>query len=179
MSRAYSALIVIDVQNDYFETGAFPLWQAEACLERIEQAISRARAAGMPVVLVQHVVDAGGAGPFFNKGTPGAEIHGRVRAAAPEAPIVTKEQADSFLGTNLEELLASLGVTKLIITGMMTHNCVTHTAISKAAEKYEVTTVGECCATVTEIVHLLALAALGARSKVATLDEALPAVAQQ
>ncbi|MGE0758829.1 MAG: isochorismatase family protein [Pirellulaceae bacterium] len=59
--------------------------------------------------------------------------------AGSHAPIVVKEYADSFEKTNLEETLRKLGVTELLVGGMMTQNCVTHTAISKAAEKYDVT----------------------------------------
>ena len=40
---------------------------------------------------------------------------------------------------------------------MMTQNCVTHTAISKAAEKYNVTILIDCCTTVSEILHKIAL----------------------
>ena len=53
--------------------------------------------------------------------------------------MVVKEFADSFEKTKLEETLTKLGVTELLVCGMMTQNCVTHTAISKAAEKYNVT----------------------------------------
>lgn len=51
------ALIVIDVQNDYFAEGAFPLWNAEETLGAILKAVARAYAANVPVVLVQHVSD--------------------------------------------------------------------------------------------------------------------------
>jgi len=66
------ALILIDVQNDDFEGGGFPLWHAEEALSRIEAAAQRATAQGIPVVLVQHVADpAQGLSPFFNEGTEG------------------------------------------------------------------------------------------------------------
>lgn len=166
------ALLVIDLQNDYFPGGKFPLWNADTVLENIEQAISRAKASGIPVVHVQHVAKQGMA-PFFNEGTPGAEIHPRIRAAAPDAPIVVKEYADSFEKTNLEETLSKLGITELLVCGMMTQNCVTHTAISKAAEKYDVTILPDCCTTVSEILHLIALHAVSTRIKLVALSEAL------
>ena len=129
------ALIVIDLQNDYFPDGKFPLWNTEAVLAQVESAIARARAQGVPVILVQHIADApNGAAPFFNAGTSGVELHPRILAAAPDAVVVTKAQADSFLNTTLEEKLAELGVEELLVCGMMTQNCVTHTAISRAAE---------------------------------------------
>ena len=59
-----------------------------------------------------------------------------------------KEFADSFERTNLEETLTKLGATELLVCGMMTQNCVTHTAISKAAEKYSVCILVDCCTTV-------------------------------
>jgi nicotinamidase-related amidase len=163
------ALLVIDLQNDYFPGGAFPLWNAEGTLASVEAAIRRAAAAGVPVLLVQHVADAArGPSPFFNAGTPGVELHPRIRAAAPAAPVVVKSFADGFHQTNLEETLRGLGVTELLVAGMMTQNCVTHTAISKAAEKYAVTVLTDCCTTVSELLHLIALHALSTRVKLAT-----------
>lgn len=158
------ALIVIDLQNDYFPDGRFPLWNAEATLAKVEQAIGQAQAKGVPVILVQHVADASkGVAPFFNTGTPGVDIHPRILAAAPEAPIVSKSFADSFHKTTLEETLAQLGIDELLVCGMMTQNCVTHTAISKAADKYKVSLLADCCTTVSEILHKIALNAVSTR----------------
>jgi nicotinamidase-related amidase len=166
------ALLVIDLQNDYFPGGKFPLWNTDAVLENVERAIRRARASGTPVIHVQHVAKQGMA-PFFHDGTPGAEIHPRIRAAAPDAPVVVKEHADSFEKTNLEAALSKLGVTELLVCGMMTQNCVTHTAISKAAERYDVTILPDCCTTVSEILHLIALHAVSTRVKLVVSSEVL------
>ncbi|MFN5328501.1 MAG: cysteine hydrolase family protein [Planctomycetota bacterium] len=165
------ALLVIDLQNDYFPRGKFPLWNTDVVLENIERAIARANAQGIPVIHIQHV--AKGVAPFFNEGTPGADIHPRILTATPNAPVVVKEFADSFEKTNLEETLAKIGVTDLLVCGMMTQNCVTHTAISKAAEKYNVTVVVDCCTTVSEILHQIALHALSTRVKLAPSSETL------
>jgi len=73
-------------------------------------------------------------------------------------PVVLKEFADSFEKMTPEETLAKLGVTELLISGMMTQNCVTHTAISKAAEKYGATILPDCCTTVDEMIDLMQLA---------------------
>lgn len=166
------ALLVIDLQNDYFPDGKFPLWNADNVLENIERAIGKAKANGISVIHVQHIAKQGMA-PFFNEGTPGAEIHPRILASAPDAPIVVKEYADSFEKTNLEEILCELGITELLACGMMTQNCVTHTAISKAAAKYEVTILPDCCTTVTEILHAIALHALSTRVKLIPSSEVL------
>lgn len=158
------ALIVIDLQNDYFPDGKFPLWNTESTLANVEAAIANAHAKRIPVVLVRHIADAKkGIAPFFNQGTPGVEIHPRILAAAPDAAIVTKAFADSFHHTTLEETLSGLGVEELLICGMMTQNCVTHTAISKAAEKYSVKILSDSCTTVDQMIHRIALSAVSTR----------------
>lgn len=165
------ALLVIDLQNDYFPGGKFPLANADATLDNVERAIHRASDRGVPVVVIQHIADGGA--PFFNAGTPGAEVHPRVLAAAPGAPIVVKAHADSFVATDLEQTLTRLGATQLLVCGMMTQNCVTHTAISKAAEKYAVTVLPDCCTTVSEVLHLIALHALSTRVKLVPSTDAV------
>jgi nicotinamidase-related amidase len=168
------ALLVIDVQNDYFPGGNFPLWNTDATLANIERAIRAAQEKGVPVIHIQHIANpAKGIAPFFNQGTPGAAIHPRILAAAPAAPVVVKAFADSFLHTELEPLLAHLGVTELLVCGMMTQNCVTHTAISKAAEKYRVTILPDCCTTVDEMIHQIALHAVAPRVALVPSTEAI------
>ncbi|AKT41447.1 cysteine hydrolase family protein [Chondromyces crocatus] len=166
------ALLVIDVQNDYFSGGAFPLWNPEATLERVEHAIGQAKAKDIPVILIQHLAPRGAA-PFFEEGSAGAEIHPRILSAAPGAPVVQKTYADSFVKTTLEETLEKLSVKELLVCGMMTHNCVTHTSISKSAEKYGVTVLADACTTVTELLHQLALHALSPRVRLAPTTEVL------
>lgn len=168
------ALLIIDLQNDYFSRGSFPLWDADATLEKIEQAMGSAKEKGIPVIHIQHVADASaGISPFFNEGTEGVAIHPRILAAAPAAPIVVKTFADGFEQTNLEATLTGLGVSELILCGMMTQNCVTHTAISKAAEKYKVSIAADCCTTVDEMIHNIALHAVSTRVALAPMDALL------
>lgn len=169
------ALVVIDVQNDYFPGGAFPLWNIEATLASVEKAIRAAQAKGIPVVQVQHVADASkGSSPLFNPDTEGVKTHARVLAAAPEAPVVTKQYADSFEGTTLHETLQRLGADELILCGAMTQNCVTHTALSRRADDYrKVTVLADACTTVDEMVHGFALHGLSTRVALATVDQTL------
>jgi nicotinamidase-related amidase len=168
------ALLLIDLQNDYFPGGKFPLWNTDAVLTNIEQAIKAARTKGIPVIHIQHIANPKmGIAPFFNQGTDGAKIHPRVLAAAPDAPIVVKEYADSFVGTKLEETLSDLGVDELLICGMMTQNCVTHTAISKSAEKYKVSILPDCCTTVDEMLHNIALHAVSTRVSLVPAKDAI------
>ena len=163
-----AALIVIDVQNDYFPTGAYPLHDTQAVLERTVQAVRSAQAQGLPVVLVQHV--ARGPSPFFNADTEGVQIHPLLRAAAPDAPVVVKAHADSFLNTTLQTTLAARGVDSLWLCGMMTHNCVTHTALSPQAQGYTVRVLEDLCTTVDPMIHAIALSALRDRVEVVGSD---------
>ncbi len=160
--KEQTALLVIDLQNDYFPGGKFPLWNAEGCRDNVIRAITATQKAGMPVILIQHVAE-GNLAPFFVAGTPGAEIVPEVRTAAPDAPVVVKHFADSFHETELESTLQKLGVTKFLLCGMMTQNCVTFTALSKTAEKYHPAILADCCTTVSEMLHKIALNALSIR----------------
>lgn len=158
------ALIVIDIQNDYFPNGNYPLWNAEKVLSNTENAIANAIKKGISVFFVQHIANPdNGASPFFNEGSSGVELHPRLIAAAPHAPVIIKRHADSFYQTNLDETLQAQGVQELFICGMMTQNCVTHTALSKAAEKYQLSILADCCTTVDEMLHEIALDAISHR----------------
>lgn len=168
------ALLLIDLQNDYLPGGKFPLWHTEATLENCIAAIEKAQTSGVAIIHIQHIADpAQGLAPFFNKGSNGAAIDPDILSAAPDAPIVIKHYADSFHQTELEKVLAELGINELLVCGMMTQNCVTHTAISKAAEKYKVSILTDCCTTVNEPLHLIALHAISTRCALTTSAEAL------
>lgn len=168
------ALLVIDLQNDYFPGGKYPLWNTNVIISNIENTIKKANALKIPVILIQHIANSSvGIAPFFNQGTPGANIHERILAVAPQATIVVKEFADSFVNTTLESNLTKLGTTELLICGMMTQNCVTHTAISPSANKYKISVLTDCCTTIDEMLHNIALQALSTRVQLITASEAL------
>lgn len=168
------ALLLIDLQNDYFPGGLFPLWNTEATLANLVEAVQRARSTGVEVIHIQHIADPQvGIAPFFNENTRGSEIHPLVLSAAPNSPIVIKHFADSFHETRLEEVLSARGVGELLVCGMMTQNCVTHTAISKGAEKYRVSLLPDCCTTVSEPIHLIALHAVSTRIPLIPSTEAI------
>lgn len=167
-------LLVIDLQNDYFPGGKYPLWNTQMVLQNVMNAIKNATARKVPVILIQHIANsAKGPAPFFNESTSGAEIHQEILAAVTEPVIIMKSFADSFIDTELEKTLTSIGATELLISGMMTQNCVTHTAISKTAEKYTVTVLADCCTTINEMIHKIALNALSARVQVIPFEKAL------
>ncbi len=164
-----TVLVVIDIQNDYFPGGKFPLWNADAILQNILAVIENAKERSMPVVLIKHAGNPNGA--FLAEGSSGADIHPAILAAAPDAPVVVKRFADGFDATDLKTVLDKLGAERLLFCGMMTQNCVTHTAISPQAVSYEVGVVGDCCTTVSEVIHKVALNAVSRRLKLLSAAE--------
>ncbi len=157
-----TALLLIDLQNDYFPGGVLPLHQAEETESRIVPAITRAREQGDRVILVKHVSKAD-SGLFSHTGT-GHEIRPAILGAAGDAPVVVKQFADAFQDTDLLSHLN--GITEILVCGMMTQNCVVFTAISDAAKEFDVTVVGDLCAAPLDVVHRIALNALGSRLRV-------------
>ncbi|MDV4150762.1 isochorismatase family protein [Clostridium sp. AL.422] len=165
------ALLVIDIQKEYFKNGKFALWNTDNTLNNIENAIKKANISNIPVILIQHVSDADST--LFKEGTEGVDIHPRILKVAPNAKRVIKKFADSFYETNLEEVLLQLKVEEILVCGMMTQNCVVFTAISKQAEKHSVKILADCCTTINETIHLIALRGVSTRVELLNYNEAL------
>ncbi|WP_336475068.1 isochorismatase family protein, partial [Escherichia coli] len=139
-----NALIVIDIQNDYFPGGSFPLEAPETACKGAVNAIEKAREEGWLIVGIQHIATADA--PFFRPDSEGAKIHPDVVAALGDAPVIIKKEADSFLETGLEQLLRDNGITDIYLTGMMTQHCVTHTALSPQGLGMNMHIIAEGCA---------------------------------
>lgn len=166
------ALLIIDPQNDYFPGGKYPLWNTKKTLNNIKIAIEKANAKDITVIYIQHIADSTkGKAPFFNKGSEGVKIHPLIMEISPFPKVVIKSFADSFEKTTLDKILSDIQVDELLICGMMTQNCVTHTAISKAAEKYKVSILTDCCTTIDEMIHNIALNAISTRIPLVTIEE--------
>jgi nicotinamidase-related amidase len=166
------ALLIIDLQNDYFPQGKYPQYNSAQTLTNIEIAIEKSKKKNIPIIIIQHSADVTqGIAPFFNPDTLGVQIHPAILKVAPSADIVIKSYADSFEQTNLEKVLHKHKVTELLITGMMTQNCVTHTAISKEAEKYDTVVLVDCCTSIDEMIHNIALHALSTRVTLQTIEQ--------
>lgn len=157
-----TALLVIDVQNEYFEGGAYPQANADATCQAIADQIHQAKHNGELVIAVQHIVPDENA-PLFAQGSHGVELHPTITPLVADCPLVVKQHANSFLNTNLAQILQAHQITRLNICGIMTQNCVTHTAIAKEAEPYDVVVLSGACTAPTELVHKIALMALADR----------------
>ncbi len=158
------ALVVIDIQNEYFADGRFPLDGAEEALQNALVLIETAHGNNDLVVVVQHQAPAGA--PFFEAGSVGADLHPSIQSAMRNSHLVVKHEADSFLRTNLADLLRQHKVDTIDLVGMMTQHCVTHTALSPEAVGYPVTIHAEACAAPTRALSALALSGLKARHSV-------------
>lgn len=175
-----TALIIIDVQNDYFPGGALPLAGAERAGANAGRLLAAFREKGLPVVHIQHVSAQPGAG-FFLPETQGVEIHEAVRPAKGEA-VVVKHFPNSFRGTDLEERLRAVGAERLVIAGMMSHMCVDATTRAAFDLGFDCTVAHDTCATFDQgfegvevaatAVHAAFMSALGAvYARVAGTDE--------
>jgi nicotinamidase-related amidase len=137
-------LLVIDIQRDYFPGGAHPLVEPERAAQSARVVLEAYRAAGKPVIHVQHVWDEPEA-TFMRPGTPGVEIHPLVAPADGE-PVVQKTEPNSFVGTGLEDVLRSRDIDDLVVVGMMTSMCVDSTVRAGVDLGFVVTLVHDACA---------------------------------
>ena len=119
------ALLVIDVQNEYF-SGAMPVTYPENSLEWITRAIDAANEADIPVVLVQHAETEEG-GKIFRKGSQAWELRPEV-AERKHDLLIEKNLPGSFTGTQLEDWLRERGIDSVVISGYMTQMCCDTTA---------------------------------------------------
>ena len=139
------ALVVIDIQNDYFPGGAMELEGADAAAANASRALARARQEDLPVFHVRHLSTRPGA-TFFIPGTRGAEIHAAVRPQSGER-VIEKNFPNSFRGTELERALKDAGVKELVVAGMMTHMCVDTTVRAAADLGFACSLAADGCAT--------------------------------
>ncbi|WDS37645.1 cysteine hydrolase family protein [Pseudoxanthomonas sp.] len=121
MSAPRRALLVIDVQNEYF-TGQLRIAHppVSESLPNIVRAIDAAHVQGVPVVVFQHTLPAGA--PVFADGSASWDLHPDV-AARPRDHHLRKAQPSVFTGTDLAAWLAAHDIDTVTVVGYMTHNC--------------------------------------------------------
>ncbi len=139
------ALIIIDIQNNYFEGGAMELHNPRQASENAKQVLDKFRNEKNHIVQVQHVANSQDAG-FFLPNTKGAEIHPNVKPRDGEK-VITKHTPNSFLNTDLLHHLKAKDISELVFTGMMTHMCIDATMRAAKDYGFECTIIGDACAT--------------------------------
>ncbi|MGR4889457.1 cysteine hydrolase family protein [Sphingopyxis sp. LARHCG72] len=139
------AIIVIDLQNEYWPTGNVPLEGVDAAAANAARVLDKTRADGGFIVHVQHL-SGDPSMPIFQPGSEGAEINAAVRPAEGE-PLVQKYYPNAFRDTGLKQILDEKGVKDVVIVGAMSHMCVAATARAAADFGYGVTVLHDACAT--------------------------------
>jgi nicotinamidase-related amidase len=182
-----TALIIIDVQNDYFPGGKYPLVSPLEAAQKAYMLLQCFRERDGHHVHIQHISKKPDAG-FFISGDRGTDIHESVAHFEGE-PIVYKHEPNSFLNTNLLELLKSWEIERVVICGMMTHMCVDATARAASDLGFHVIVAEDACATrdlnygdtiiPAEHVHKAFLAALKSYGKVMKSEQILAFLATE
>src|SRR5215470_1658553 len=108
-----AALVLIDLQNDYFPGGAMELVGADEAVAQARSLLLAFRQRALPIFHIQHIATRAGA-TFFVPGTPGVEIHTAVTRAPGEA-LVTKHFPNAFRETTLLEQLRAIAPSKVVI----------------------------------------------------------------
>jgi nicotinamidase-related amidase len=162
------ALLIIDIQDFYFPGGRSELVEPASAAQKAAEAIDHARAAGTPVIYVQH------------KSAAGMEINNLVKPL-PGEQIFVKEEVNSFLNTGLTEHVKALGVDTLVICGMQTHMCVEAAVRAAHDMGYAVVLLHDACATrnlrfgdrevAAADVHASTLATLRSYAEVVSVEE--------
>lgn len=181
-----TALLLIDLQNDYFPAGKNPLVGSEAAAGQARRLLDTFRQNAQEIVHVQHLSTRPGAS-FFVPGTPGAEIYPAVQPL-PGETVIQKNYPNSFRQTNLLERLRNLQIERLVVSGMMTHMCLDAGVRAAVDFGFECWVAADACATKDLMygdvlvpaahVHAAFLAALAAAyARVMPVDELLAALA--
>ncbi len=138
-----TALMIIDVQKGMF-LEEWPVYRGPELLSTLKDLLARARAAGVPVIFIQH--DATDPADSLLPGTPGHPIHPDI-APLPGEPVIRKLHPDAFQDTTLQAELEARGIRKLIIAGIQTEFCVDTTTRRAYSLGYEVTLVQDAHST--------------------------------
>lgn len=137
-----STLVLIDCQNTYTK-GVMELEGVQAAIDEAAALLQRARAAGVPVVHIQH--DDGPGSLYDIEGDTGAIVP----ALAPHngEPVVVKNYPNSFVNTDLDAVLKTSDTSNVVLAGFMTHMCVSSTARGAFNLGYAPTVVASATAT--------------------------------
>jgi nicotinamidase-related amidase len=140
-----SALIIVDIQNDYFPGGRMTLHEIDRAAANAAKLLEHFRKTGQKMFHIQHTWEDASA-PFFVAGTPGAAIHESV-APRPGEPVIVKHFPNSFRESTLLDELRRAGAKDLTICGAMSHMCIDATTRAAADLGFNCTVVHDACAT--------------------------------
>jgi len=139
------ALLLIDIQSDYFPGGRMELSGMEEACQNAASLLDAFRSEGLPVFHVRHLSTRPGS-TFFLPGTEGAEINGSVAPAESE-PVIEKHYPNAFRETVLLEKLKEKNIEELVICGAMTHMCIDATVRAAFDLGFKCVLIEDACAT--------------------------------
>lgn len=139
-----TALLLLEIQNDYFPNGRIPLEKSVEAGNKAQAVLQTYRGKQLPIIHVQHISTHPDAS-YFLPCTKGAEFHNSVQPQKGEI-IVKKHYPNSFKDTNLLNYLHKNQITHLIICGMMTHLTVDATVRAAYDLGFSCTLLHDACA---------------------------------
>jgi nicotinamidase-related amidase len=151
MDRKDTALVLIDIQNDYFPGGRYELLESDKANLQAKVLLEEFRKRNLPVIHVRHE-SIGPDANFFIPNTHGADIHPNVAPRTGETVIV-KYKVSSFIDTGLESILRNSGIKQLIVCGMQTNWCVRATTLDALKKGFKVTVIKDAIAAKNIDVH--------------------------
>jgi nicotinamidase-related amidase len=125
------ALLVIDVQQGLFER-ATPIFEAEQILGNINALMRNARQVDVPVIFVQHANE-----NTLVRDSDAWQLHPEIQPLDDEV-IIHKVHGDAFIDTELQDELEKRNVQVLVVTGLVTHQCVKATSLGALGKGYKV-----------------------------------------
>jgi nicotinamidase-related amidase len=143
--KTSTALLIVDIQNDYFKGGANPLVGSNEAARVAGKVLDIFRSKDLPVIHIQHHAVRPGS-TFFIPGTQGAEIHPFV-SPKPGEKVFTKNYPNSFRNTGLLDYLNENHIQQLVICGMMTHMCIDATTRAAKDLDFNCYVISDACAT--------------------------------
>lgn len=139
------ALLLIDIQNDYFPGGRMELHEPEKAALRASELLGFFRNRNQFIIHVRNEAIHPGAS-FLLPETPGVDFQESV-LPLPGETVITKNYPNSFRDTKLEQILRKEMVQELYICGMMTHNCVSSTVRAAFDSGFTLNLIENACAT--------------------------------
>jgi nicotinamidase-related amidase len=140
-----AALILVDIQKDYFPGGRMELVGMKEASENAREMLRFFREKKWPIFHIQHIALRDGA-TFFLPNSQGIDIHENVTPISNE-PVIQKHHPNSFLNTKLHEELLKAGIESVVICGAMSHMCIDATTRAAADLGFQCTVVHDACAT--------------------------------
>ncbi len=160
-----SALLIIDMQNDFVREGApLRVRDAESIVGMIQQVLGVFRRNNLPVFHILRVHRRDGSDveifrrdifrqtPFAVEGTDGAQVIGELEPA-PGEYLIRKTRMSAFLQTELDLMLRTLDVDTVFVTGIQTPNCIRTTVFDAFALNYRTFLVEDAVAAQNEEIH--------------------------